>query len=673
MIVKNESKVILRMLESVVSIIDTYCICDTGSTDDTIELISNFFESKLISGKIISHPFVNFEINRNIALEACHGMSDFVLLMDADMVLNIRDFTKLDLVLDNHIYSILQGHETFYYSNMRIIKNDNKSRYVGCTHEYINCPPGQNHIILDKSKLFITDYGDGGSKADKSERDIRLLTEDLSKNVDNPRSLFYLANTYFDLSRLDEAIPFYLKRIEVGGWIQEIWYSYYRLGEIYKRKGEIQQAVMYWMEGFSVLPERLENIFKIINTYRVDGKQKTAFTYIRLIIDTLSKHKENTSIRNEYLFMENDVYTHLIDNEIVILSYYNNITDIHIPAISVLNSTDNPSIIQSVLSNMRFYNHNFYKPTLTRNYTSSLFHNIEIENSQYLFKFKSSTPCIIKNPHSNGYIMNIRYHNYNITDNGYEISLPEIFNHNPKPVVTQNQVCYLDDNFDITSSHIQKISLPSSKRLIGVEDVRLFYSNDLDKILYIGTGTHDVNDVNIIMGTFSNNSFENETKLTQKFKQTFCEKNWVFIPFKGKTRVLYNWDPLTICDVSQEGDMVVVFQQNMTKMFKCIRGSTCGVMNGLNELWFICHVVAENDPLTRHYYDIFVVLDPNTLQVIKTSPFFKYNKDRIQYTLGLIIEEDKVIISYSTMDDNSCVSVYNKSDIEKSMINYQFC
>ena len=43
-IVKNESAVILRMLQSVESIVDTYCICDTGSTDNTIELIKGFFD-----------------------------------------------------------------------------------------------------------------------------------------------------------------------------------------------------------------------------------------------------------------------------------------------------------------------------------------------------------------------------------------------------------------------------------------------------------------------------------------------------------------------------------------------------------------------------------------------------------------------------------------------------
>ena len=36
MIVKNESRIIHRLLNSVKDIIDCFCICDTGSTDNTV-------------------------------------------------------------------------------------------------------------------------------------------------------------------------------------------------------------------------------------------------------------------------------------------------------------------------------------------------------------------------------------------------------------------------------------------------------------------------------------------------------------------------------------------------------------------------------------------------------------------------------------------------------------
>ena len=53
MIVKNESKIIERLLSSVLPIIDSYCICDTGSTDNTIEIIENFFKKHNKTGKIV--------------------------------------------------------------------------------------------------------------------------------------------------------------------------------------------------------------------------------------------------------------------------------------------------------------------------------------------------------------------------------------------------------------------------------------------------------------------------------------------------------------------------------------------------------------------------------------------------------------------------------------------
>ena len=60
MIVKNESKIITRLFDSVINIIECYCICDTGSTDNTVELIKTYFESKNIPGTIVNEPFKNF-------------------------------------------------------------------------------------------------------------------------------------------------------------------------------------------------------------------------------------------------------------------------------------------------------------------------------------------------------------------------------------------------------------------------------------------------------------------------------------------------------------------------------------------------------------------------------------------------------------------------------------
>ena len=53
MIVKNEAPNIERCLASVAPFINYYVICDTGSTDNTKEIIKKFFDEKGIPGEIL--------------------------------------------------------------------------------------------------------------------------------------------------------------------------------------------------------------------------------------------------------------------------------------------------------------------------------------------------------------------------------------------------------------------------------------------------------------------------------------------------------------------------------------------------------------------------------------------------------------------------------------------
>jgi glycosyltransferase involved in cell wall biosynthesis len=228
MIVKNESKNIIRLFESVLPIIDGVCICDTGSTDNTIEIIKKFCKEKSISCKIVEDEFKNFEYSRNVALNACKGLSDYILLMDADMVLEIKNFDK-SKITDYDDYMILQGHPSFYYYNKRIIKNNDNYKYMGVTHEYLSNNTYVNTKRLSLNELFITDIGDGGCKTNKFERDAMLLEEGIKQEPKNVRYYFYLANTYKDLGKNELAIEYYKKRIELKNWDQEVWQSYYQI------------------------------------------------------------------------------------------------------------------------------------------------------------------------------------------------------------------------------------------------------------------------------------------------------------------------------------------------------------------------------------------------------------------------------------------------------------
>ena len=102
MIIKNESKIITRLLDSLLFFIDYYVICDTGSTDNTLEVLKEYFKDKSIQGKVIQEQFVDFGTTRTYALKQCENQpnSDYILLLDADMKLrfppnfNVNVFKK---------------------------------------------------------------------------------------------------------------------------------------------------------------------------------------------------------------------------------------------------------------------------------------------------------------------------------------------------------------------------------------------------------------------------------------------------------------------------------------------------------------------------------------------------------------------------------------------------
>jgi tetratricopeptide (TPR) repeat protein len=651
MIVKNESKILIRLFDSVVNIIDSYCICDTGSTDNTVEVIKEYFNEKGINGKIIFEPFQNFAHNRNVALKGCEGMSDYVLLLDADMKLDIGVFDK-NLLNIADSFCVLQGTEHFFYYNKRIIKNNDNYKYIGVTHEYIGNTRAEKSINLLKDNLFITDIGDGGSKINKFIRDVELLKNGIENEPENTtRYYFYLANSLFDLNRNEEAIEYYKKRIDRGDWIQEVWMSFYKIGLAYKRMGEIHQAIYYWMEGYQVFPDRIENLYEITKYYRENSKYTLAYEYYKIAKNILNKKLNWES----YLFLHNDIYTYKLDQEYSIMAYYINVPKkINDEAVSVLKHCDDDSIIRNILSNMKFYQ-DIITPIKKINMTFRMEQTI----GDVDYKFKSSTPCIIKN-HDNGYLMNIRIVNYRVTPAGEYVY--------PKKVISLNRTVLLDNLFQPVEEVRTFVPKWENILYLGVEDMKLFHDESNDKIICHGTGYFN-NKLTMAYSIYDDEGLKNPIELTQYFKESACEKNWVFFNYQGTPHIIYQWYPLTICKildpVNDKRETVVVEKKDMPKLFKHARGSTNGCEYN-NEIWFIIHIVSYESP--RHYYHVFVVFDKN-MKLLRFSAPFKFDGLSIEYCLGLIVEDNRVICGYSTWDKTTNIGIYDKKYID-SIIKY---
>src|SRR5262245_5675664 len=119
MIVKNEAHVIQRCLRSVRPFIDSYSISDTGSTDNTMDLIRE--ELADLPGVLTSDPCQDFATNRNLALSRCTG--DYILTIDADDVLESNG-KKLTLDPQYDGFELQLFFPTFFYYQAKIVRND---------------------------------------------------------------------------------------------------------------------------------------------------------------------------------------------------------------------------------------------------------------------------------------------------------------------------------------------------------------------------------------------------------------------------------------------------------------------------------------------------------------------------------------------------------------------
>ena len=122
MIVKNESCIIIETLENLCKYInfDYWVISDTGSTDNTKELICGFFKDKCILGELVEHEWADFGYNRSKALECAFNKTDYLLIFDADD--KFEGNFNLPKLMDKDNYGLKIGKDFTYYRTM-IVNN----------------------------------------------------------------------------------------------------------------------------------------------------------------------------------------------------------------------------------------------------------------------------------------------------------------------------------------------------------------------------------------------------------------------------------------------------------------------------------------------------------------------------------------------------------------------
>lgn len=280
MIVKDESEVIRRCLDSVKEVIDYWVIIDTGSTDGTQAIIKKYLKD--IPGELHQSTWKNFAYNRNEALQWAKEKGDYILLMDADDILEFEGKPKF-LELSADLYNMWRGTETFTYIKPQLIKADLPWRWVGVTHEYLSCDHPYTSETLSNVKYISKDGGSSHKDLKKKFlTNVLLLTEGLQQEPNNDRYAFYLAESYRDADEPGKALEWYQKRIAMGGWDEETFWAKFQSALLLQKIGLPSNVVIEsLLDAHRYRPHRVEPIYYLAEIFNEEKNYTKAYEYLK--------------------------------------------------------------------------------------------------------------------------------------------------------------------------------------------------------------------------------------------------------------------------------------------------------------------------------------------------------------------------------------------------------
>jgi len=643
--IKNESKIIGRMLDSAALVATHFCLVDTGSTDNTLEAIKEWTAKNNASLAVYSVPFIDFGTTRTQTLRAAVQWAQtlkldlentYLLLLDADMALEIRGFETIQLKDDN--YRILQDQGGLSYFNTRLVRASKAQKYTGRTHEYIETQGS----MTDLHTLRINDLGDGGCKADKFERDIRLLEKDLEENPKNSRAMYYLATAYEAVGRYADAIAMYSKRADFpNSWEEEAWMACYRRGIAREASGDNAGAEKDYAETWARRPWRAEPLAKLANLALKQGQHQKACAFA----------KAGTSIpypNGDVLFIEKNCYNDEFHQILGIADFYTGSRydgPRHCDHLILKNS----SYSYNALQNMVWY----MKPLST----SQKIDLGEMFKDAIPAGYKPCNPSILRHfdPLKGGfrYSLLLRTVNYSINGDGS-------YNY-PGYVHTRSLLCELDQNMKRVS--VRELENPPSapnSRIQGIEDVRIYQDRLLDENTYgVGTrhdGSEDRPQIYVCAWKESKLIFCN---LLSEPGRT--EKNWLPImnqhaerPQTGSSPcILYSTGPeLTLRD----GGRGVYYKDQIPMNTHDFRGSSNVIPYLGGWLWIIHQVAVLPNETKRKYLHRLCWSRGNqdgpTIDGFRTSFPFCFDKAQIEFCSGACVAADGSLLITYGIEDN---------------------
>jgi glycosyltransferase involved in cell wall biosynthesis len=308
MIVKNESRVIERCLGSLKHLVDYWVIVDTGSMDETREIIKKCMHG--IPGELHERQWVNFAHNRNEALALAKNKGDYLLFVDADEILEYSDSFVMPSLDKDFYHMTVRQINAADVKRIGVINNHLDWKWQGDWHEVLESSQAKSHEVL-KGVINYCNTGPRGGRSkgitdtQKYFEDAKALEKALEKDPSNSRYAFYLGQSYLAAEKYELAKKAFEKRIAMeSADVQETYMALYDIGLIYEKLNDFESAIRSFFKAYEFRPSRAEPLFRIAVLYRKQGNYLLGYL--------LSKHALSFSYPAEDVCVEYMTYDYAL-------------------------------------------------------------------------------------------------------------------------------------------------------------------------------------------------------------------------------------------------------------------------------------------------------------------------------------------------------------------------
>ena len=252
LIVRNEEEVLARCLDCVKKFADEIVVCDTGSTDGTVQIAKRYTDNVCYFNWCD-----DFSAARNYCFDNAHG--DYLMWIDADDIVEEDDVRKIlalkpqlhecDMVYMQYAAFNPSGEPTFCYRRERIFRNSPAYRFSGAVHEAV-IPSGK--IINSDARILHNKV-----KSPDGMRNLRIYQGQIHRGGKlDARSQFYYGRELYFCGMLRESEAVLSDFIRGDGWVENKIEACQNLYEIRLALGDREGATRAVLFSFTLAPPR---------------------------------------------------------------------------------------------------------------------------------------------------------------------------------------------------------------------------------------------------------------------------------------------------------------------------------------------------------------------------------------------------------------------------------